>query len=238
MMIGVAVGGGLAAAAICGVVAPQAARPRCVRRMAECARRAGLVCLTLDDGPGPELTPRVLELLARHDVRATFYLLGFRADAAPDVADRVRDAGHEVGAHTMWHKHAWKSAPWTSYADVVQGYRTLAPWLSPSARFRPPYGKLNIGSWLAARRRGAPIDWWTIDSGDTWAEPPAPESVAERVVRERGGVVLLHDFDRDVDGTARADYVLRTVDMVIRRSREAGLSFVTMSELMEQSGRA
>ena len=119
----------------------------------------------------------------------------------------------------------------------MQGYRTLAPWLSPSGRFRPPYGKVNVGSWLAARRRGAPIDWWTIDSGDTWAEPPAPESIAERVVREHGGVVLLHDFDRDADGAARADYVLRTVDMVTRRASDAGLSFATISELMEHDAR-
>jgi peptidoglycan/xylan/chitin deacetylase (PgdA/CDA1 family) len=190
-----------------------------------------MVCLTFDDGPGPDLTPRVLELLSKHDVPATFYLLGFRAEEAPRVADLVRAGGHEIGAHTMRHLHAWKHTPWACYRDVGQGYRTLAPWLSERARFRPPYGKLNIGSWAAVQRRSVPIDWWTVDSGDTWDKLPDPASVADRIVREQGGVVLLHDFDRAPNTGERADYVLRTADMIIRRARDSGLRFGTMSDL-------
>lgn len=190
-----------------------------------------MVCLTFDDGPGPDLTPRVLRLLADHGVKATFYLLGFRAEAAPEIADLVRAGGHEIGAHTMRHLHAWRSAPWASFGDVRRGYRTLKPWLGESARFRPPYGKLNIGSWAAAAQQGAPIDWWTVDSGDTWDDLPSPEPAADRIVREQGGVVLLHDFDRATNAGVRADYVLRTADMIIRRARDSGLRFGTMSDL-------
>lgn len=223
--------GALAAMGVAATVAPQCIRPAADRRLRVRCRERRMVCLTFDDGPGPDLTPRALELLSKHDVPATFYLLGFRAEAAPRVADLVRAGGHEIGAHTMRHLHAWKHTPWACYRDVCQGYRTLAPWLSERARFRPPYGKLNIGSWAALSRLGVPIDWWTVDSGDTWDKLPDPASVADRIVREQGGVVLLHDFDRVPNTGQRADYVLRTADMIIHRARDSGLRFGTMSDL-------
>jgi peptidoglycan/xylan/chitin deacetylase (PgdA/CDA1 family) len=212
-------------------VLPQARQARAVLRLRNLARRRRMVCLTYDDGPGPILTAQLLDLLRAAGVPATFYLLGRRAVLAPDLPARAVAEGHEVGAHSMWHRHAWKSTPWGAYMDVQAGYAALASWVGPSGRFRPPYGKVNLGSWLAIACRGAPIDWWTIDSGDTWDHPPSPEQVAERVVQAGGGVVLLHDFDRDAVDGKRSQYVLQTTDAVIAYARRAGLVFGTMSDL-------
>lgn len=227
--------GSIIAGGTAALLAPQFRQLRSVDRLRTKSRRQQVVCLTFDDGPGATLTPKVLDLLRSSDVRATFYLLGFRAQAAPEVADLVVAAGHEVGAHSMWHTHAWKTTPWRSYADVEAGYRALEQWVAAGGRFRPPYGKMNLGSWLAVHRRRAAIDWWTIDSGDTWPELPQPDEVADRVVREGGGVVLLHDFDREQDQERRSRFVLETTEAVIRKARRAGLRLGTMSELNRES---
>src|SRR5579872_4144135 len=85
--------------------------------------------LTYDDGPGRKLTPELLELLKKYSAKATFFALGRRAICAPDILDRILSDGHELGAHSQEHLHAWKSWPWQSTRDAAAGFRTLSRWL-------------------------------------------------------------------------------------------------------------
>lgn len=229
---------GLIMAGICGAaatglcfLAPQAARPAAVRALRDRCRARRAVCLTFDDGPGPLLTPRVLDALRSAGAKATFYLLGFRAREFPEAADMLAIASHELGAHTMNHRHAWKCPPWTAARDVREGYDALARWVAPRGRFRPPYGKMSIGTWMALRERAVRPDYWTIDGGDTWPTPPDPRIIAEQVAREGGGVVLLHDFDRAVDAERRSAFVVAVVDAITAVAKREGLTFMTMSQL-------
>lgn len=242
-------GGGIMTSAVAGVltggaivtfagavhVAPQALRPAAVRRMRSLCRRKKMLCLTYDDGPGPELTPRVLDTLARHRAHATFFLLGVRAEYRPDLVDRARAEGHEVACHSARHLHGWKTTPGRARQDVDAGYHMLERWVSPSGRFRPPYGKLAIGQFLALRRRKAPIDWWTLDSRDTKPTLPAAQSIWNSVERAGGGVVLLHDMDREHDHAARAAYVVEVTNLLLTRAREAGIRAGTLNELFEEA---
>ena len=209
-----------------------AVRWRLVRRMASRCRTHGTVCLTYDDGPGPTLTSRLLDLLANQGVKASFYLLGRRVAQAPEVVDRIRSEGHEIGCHTMNHEHAWKVSPARSRDDVRLGYDVLERWDGGRARFRPPYGKLGIGSVSECARRGVAIDWWTVDSGDTRPQPPESEQVVDQVLTRSGGVVLLHDFDRVEDAEFKSRFVLETTEQIITRGRKAGLRFCTVGALM------
>ena len=193
--------------------------------------------LTFDDGPGERLTPSILDMLAAAGAHATFFLLGLRAERLPEMPGRIRRGGHELGCHTRNHRHAWKSFPWTSAADIEAGYRTLAPWVRPDGLFRPPYGKLTPFTWLSLRRRGAPIGWWTIDSGDTHHGLPTPRSVADQVCRDGGGVVLLHDFDRESrDADARHRFVLATTELLLRTAAREGISVKRLGEIMGLGG--
>ena len=94
-----------------------------------------------------------------------------------------------------------------------------------------PHGKLTLVTYLALVARKTPIGWWTVDSGDTFDELPDPRSVTERIVRDSGGVVLLHDFDRSRD---RMDYVLRTTEMLLQASKREGLRIVRMRDLLAE----
>ena len=216
-----------AIAALGGVyLAPNALRLR-LRRTQQRLRKERKLVLTYDDGPGPSLTPRLLELLASHHCHATFFILGRNAATAPDLVSRIAAEGHELGCHTHEHLNAWKSAPWRAAADIGHGYSTLAPWIPPDAPFRPPYGKLTLPTWITLCRRKAPIVWWTLDSGDTHESIPDPSQVAERLAQDGGGIVLLHDFDR---GQERMDFVFRTTELLLQVAEREGMRGCSLCE--------
>lgn len=193
------------------------------------------IAITYDDGPGPTLTPQLLDLLARHRAPATFFMLGRRAEASPDTASRVADAGHEVATHSGQHLHAWKVAPWRAVRDLASDRwaREIFRDTPTPTLLRPPYGKMTLATWLAALLRGRRIAWWTIDSGDTWPVLPTPHELARRVVEAGGGIVLLHDFDRE-NATAdeRHAFVLEATRAILEEGARAGFTFCTCSAML------
>lgn len=219
-------------AAAASYVAPYALRRLQVRRLAQRCREQRTLVLTFDDGPGPHCTPRVLDLLAAHDARATFFAVGKRAAAAPDVLDRILREGHEVGCHGYAHRNAWKTTPWFVVADIQSAYATLAPWVGTDGIYRPPFGKLIGPAWVALRRRRAPLGWWTVDSGDTYAQTPDPETVVRSVVDTGGGVVLLHDHDREPKWAGREAYTLDVAGALLDAARRHGLRTRPLAALM------
>ncbi len=160
-------------------------------------RARGKLALTFDDGPCPRMTYQILDLLDEFDVKATFFVLGRKLGEREKILDEVARRGHEVGGHGFGHIHYWKALPGKTTADIQHCSRLLRPWAkSSSTLFRPPYGKLNIWSLGYLLRKRIPIVWWTIDSGDTWTPRPPSTRVGDLLLREGGGVVLLHDLDR------------------------------------------
>lgn len=207
-----------------------------VRRLRELCRRTRILVLTYDDGPGLELTPGLLSLLASAGVRATFFPTGASARRQSTLLSQVQTAGHEIGCHGRSHLHAWKTLPWKAAADVSGGFRALRDWVSTDSLFRPPYGKVTLATWLSVRCRGVRMGWWTVDSGDTWESTPDPSNVVNRVELDGGGVVLMHDFDRSgPDASRRADYVLQVTQRLLDLAKRRGLTVCTLSDLLNRS---
>ena len=110
-------------------------------RHLECLCATGRsIVLTYDDGPSPETTSALLDLLTQREVPATFFVIGSRAEANPDLVSRLLLAGHEIGNHTQSHLNAWKTWPLAAVRDIRVGRQTLARLGVPPGRFRPPYG--------------------------------------------------------------------------------------------------
>lgn len=214
--------------------APLARRRAETSRLADYCSRTRTLCLTYDDGPGKDLTPRVMSALHSRSAKATFFLLGRRAEMNPAIADGVRNAGHEIGCHAHEHVHAWRSAPWASARDAARGYESMSRWLPEPCLFRPPYGKSTALSRREATKRGSRLGWWTIDSGDTWDRTPAVESVVDRVAIAGGGVVLLHDFDReDDDSGERADFVVDVTNALLDRAEAESWRVKTLGDVLD-----
>src|SRR6267378_2753790 len=122
-------GGGLTAVLSALYFSPQLARILQKRHLKRHSALNRTLSLTYDDGPGSSLTPKVLDLLAKHQAKATFFLLGSRSLKNPEVISRIVLEGHEVGCHSQSHLHAWKNWPWKVMQDVDRGYETLSRWL-------------------------------------------------------------------------------------------------------------
>ena len=187
-----------------------------IRRLREAVR--GKLILSYDDGPWDGLTPELLGLLQERGARASFFMLGEKVAAAPELARSVAQAGHEVGSHSYSHHHPWKSAPWTRLQDLARGHSALLAAGLESAGHRPPHGKLCADSafWLGRARQG--IRWWTQDSGDS--RGPLDAAACLRSVRAAGGaVVLMHDGYAPGE---RHAYVLEVTAALLDLAQEQG----------------
>lgn len=147
-----------------------------------------VIYLTFDDGPIPEVTPWVVDLLAEYEAKATFFCVGDNVRKHPDVFNYVLNAGHEVGNHTMNHLNGWT----TENIEFFHNIRHCARLVN-SELFRPPYGKLTPkqGQFI---QRHYEIVMWDILSGD-FDRKLSSEQVWQNVKRniEPGSIVVFHD---------------------------------------------
>ena len=153
-----------------------------------------LAALTFDDGPDPELTPRILEVLAEHGVQATFNVMGWNALRHPDLVRAVVAAGHELGNHTWTHQDlAFQSTPQTR-RQLERGREAIERTAGVRPRFfRPPRGNLTGSAIEAAAELGYDVLLWSVTRGGVGVGTPA--SVADHLARTvaPGDVVALHD---------------------------------------------
>ncbi len=157
--------------------------------------RAGEVALTLDDGPDPEVTPQVLEILAAHGVRASFFLIGCQAEAHPELVRRIVEQGHLVENHTFHHRHtfAFNIYPFLR-REIVRAQEALTRLAGRApAYFRAPAGMHNLFLSAVLARLGIFFVSWTWRGYDTFERDPA--KVLERLLGklEAGDILLLHD---------------------------------------------
>lgn len=164
------------------------------------ARDPRSVMLTFDDGPHPDFTPKVLDLLDKHGARATFFLIGERAEDYPELVREIHRRGHCIGNHTWSHLNDCRGGKY-SYARYLGEIRRCQATLRSIAGvetklFRPPRGELNLKSLVAILRSRHRIVYWSIEGGE-WGcrQEQSAASIAEFVTRTVQGqdILLLHD---------------------------------------------
>lgn len=157
-------------------------------------REAGRVYLSFDDGPDPRWTPRILDLLAQADARATFFVVGCRALAQAALVRRVAAAGHALGNHTFSHRHPWTMLASTARREVRAGAAAIADLTGVAPEFfRPPHGRLRRCMLEEAERGGQRLVLWHRSAVD-WGPLGIERGIARRLAATRPGeVVLMHD---------------------------------------------
>ncbi len=191
-------------------------------------RRA--VTLTFDDGPDPEWTPRVLDILEREDVRGSFFLIGRRAVRTPHVARRIAEAGHDLGNHTWSHTSLWRCGPAETEREIGRGYAAISEAAGEApAFFRPPWGKTNLAMFATLRRSATPCVFWTVQPESRRLVAPA-EQARRGTARARPGAIYdLHDADGVPGAGARlAEYL----PALIRGLRAEGYALVPLRDLL------
>ena len=178
-------------------VAPPVCATLRVQRTLAGAAAVGVVALTFDDGPHPEGTPAVLEVLAARRARATFFLVGEQVARDLGLAREITAAGHAVALHGYRHRNLLRVAPRALAADLDRAAALIAAVTGePVTRYRPPYGIFSPAALALARRRGWTPTLWSRWGRD-WRRFTTPERIAATVTRDlaSGDVLLLHDAD-------------------------------------------
>lgn len=193
------------------------------------------LALTFDDGPNDPYTLRLLDVLDKHHVRATFFLIGRYVKQRPDIAREIAQRGHVIGNHTFTHPRLiFLSAPRVRQ-EMQQCRESITDALGEHSNlFRPPWGERRPGVFGLVREIGLEPVMWNV-TGYDW-DAPSTEYIEKKVnARVRGGdVILLHDGGHRSFGTDRSKTV-QAVDRLIARYKAKGQVFVTIPEMMLQS---
>jgi peptidoglycan/xylan/chitin deacetylase (PgdA/CDA1 family) len=146
------------------------------------------VFLTFDDGPTPEVTTWVLDLLKHENIRATFFCLGKNVDAAPSIYKQLIEHGHRVGNHSQHHYRAFKTPTHLYAADVEEASKKVH-----SNLFRPPYGQLKLSAFWILRKKYKVV-FWDVLSED-YNPAISPQRVIDNVIKNvrNGSIVVFHD---------------------------------------------
>lgn len=208
-----------------------------------------VVALTFDDGPTPDLTPQVLEILARYGVRASFFAVGALVEAHPELLGQVHEAGHEVANHTYDHISAEQLDRDEVLATVERGADAVAEVLGDRPRWlRPVKGHVTGSLLRAAARVGHDVAIWSLSRGPRTVPDTDVSAVREHLARRvhEGAIVMLHDGvgrsaldpfgPSDRLGRRRATE-LAALPAVVEGWLADGYRLVTISELIDEHHR-
>jgi peptidoglycan/xylan/chitin deacetylase (PgdA/CDA1 family) len=181
------------------------------------------VCLTFDDGPHPELTPRVLDVLAKENIKASFFVVGQRAEKHPEIVRRIEAEGHIVGHHSHSHPDPDRTPTVEMHREIRSASRVLEEILGHPVHFyRPPRGKLRITHLPLVWALRQTIVLWNVDPRDF--SQPSPAHLADWFTTrplKGGDLILLHDwFPHAVDA----------LPAIAEGARHSGLQFATLAQ--------
>jgi len=233
-MLGLAITGAVSAAAVAAGYQSMAPTGQWFgRTFTGLPRGSRQIALTYDDGPNDPHTLRLLEILAGHGVRATFFLIGRYVRQHPEITREIVAAGHVAANHTFTHP----LLTFKSEAEIRQELSDCRAALQdvigePSNLFRPPFGGRRPAVLRIVRELGLEPVMWNV-TGYDWNAPPAAV-IEQKVAKQiRGGdVILLHDGGHKQMGADRSQTVIAT-DRLIERYKAEGYEFVTITRMMQ-----
>jgi len=193
------------------------------------------IALTFDDGPHPLYTPRLLDLLKKYHVQATFFVVGSFAEAHPELLKRMVSEGHEVGIHHYRHTSNWLLTPFASRREVRKTAEVIEKITGQSPRFyRPPWGHLNVfSSWS---RRPYVLVIWSHILGD-WNKKVGRKRLESRIrqsIRD-GAIIVLHDNDQTPGADEGAPEIMLDALQEVLKDVYDRFQFVTVSALYDES---
>ncbi|CAH0542125.1 hypothetical protein [Oscillospiraceae bacterium] len=189
---------------------------------------AGYIALTFDDGPSGAITEKLLDGLAARNVKATFFLCGYRIETFPEIAQRMAEEGHELGLHSNRHDYMQHMTKEEALDDLAECQSILTESTGVSARlFRPPGGLYSQALLAASRELGLSVVFWSVDPHD-WDKEKSSQVLPYLLSHASAGdIILMHDLTEHSVSAA-----LSFIDTMYAK----GYEFCTVSELAALSG--
>jgi len=192
------------------------------------------IALTFDDSPSFKYTEKVLDILKRENVKATFFVIGYKAELYPEIVKKISDEGHEIGNHTYLHSRITS----LSYKDIMAELDMTSSVIykitgKKVVYFRPPFGWFTKSERQMIEQNGYKFVLWSANADDFYHAGwgmRSPESIVKRVFSSlRGGdIILAHD---DSEQTVKA------LPEIIDNLKQRGYSFVTLTELIGEGNK-
>ncbi|RNC29158.1 MAG: Peptidoglycan-N-acetylmuramic acid deacetylase PdaC [Candidatus Dichloromethanomonas elyunquensis] len=180
------------------------------------------VAITFDDGPDPQYTPKILEVLSRNNMPATFFVVGEKVLLYPELFQSIAAAGHQIGVHSLKHQYAWFQSPWETWRSWDKAVAAVEGITGrPVDWVRPPWGTFNLALWLWIIIRKKKAVLWTSEGHD-WKTGLSSEEIARRIARRarEGTIILLHDSCGDEGAPSRVPQVLEILgEKVIKEEK-------------------
>lgn len=196
-------------------------------------RSSNRIAITFDDGPDRRFTPQVLDILKKHHVKATFFLMGSRVKGHPDITKRIHREGHVIGNHTFWHPKLYAE----SIGRLVWEVQETDAWIKKTVGYTPkliraPYGGLTEENVVELGEMGKSVIGWSVDTQD-WRQIHS-EEIQRNLMKDLhpGAIVLMHcagDWSQDLSGMTAA------LDELLPRLKREGYEMVTVPELIGTS---
>ena len=185
------------------------------------------VALTFDDGPHPIYTHRILDILEKYDVKATFFVVGCNVENYPDAFPELADSKNEIGNHTYSHRNIGDMSEAQIRSEVKLTEEAIASRSNRHASvLRPPEGHFGSNLKKVSDDEGYDIILWSIDTLD-WAHTPADKIASEVLLSlGDGDIILMHDY------TSGRAHTCEALELMIPKMLEMGYEFVTVSELI------
>lgn len=201
-----------------------------------CALQSGSrqMALTFDDGPNDPHTLNLLDGLAKHNVHATFFMIGRYVRQRPDIALEVKKRGHVIANHTFTHPFLTFESTNSVRSELERCRAALTDAVGEHSNlFRPPWGARRPAVLRTVRQMGFDTIMWSV-TGFDWDAPSAEYIEKKVTARVRGGdVILLHDGGHKAFGTDRS-HTVKAVEVLIPRYKSEGYEFVTIPEMMSR----
>lgn len=192
------------------------------------------VALSFDDAPDPRFTPQILDILAECGVKATFFVVGHRAEKNPELVERIKQEGHEIGNHSYNHSQFSKLTMDQYRNQILKTNQIIEKIVGYSPRFiRPPYGELLPEQLSWSSKENFVIVNWDVDSED-WKNDPTSEQIMSNIKKtlRPGSIILQHA------GGGTGQSLMGTIEALpelIHTLKQDGYQIVLISELINQS---
>jgi peptidoglycan/xylan/chitin deacetylase (PgdA/CDA1 family) len=191
------------------------------------------IALTFDDGPHPYITPKILEVLERYCVKASFFVVGDQLEKFPNITRQAYQLGHTIGNHTYSHRSLLFAGRGTALAEIRNCDKIITQIIGERAYlFRPPFGLCNLTSYSVARQLGYKVVYWSIDPKD-W-ESKKPATILEHLIAQihSGAIVLFHDNNRAEISKERTATIV-ALELAIPILQSYGYDIVSLDKLLQ-----